>query len=144
MSLVAPSLTPEQQEKLAKLTIHLTSLREFLGAKAAVATVISSVSAAILIVATFNPDLLPITTGLKIGITLLLTLIPISLLFYFLEILSAISKTHKAIKSIIGDVELPKDYWLESFYNKFISYFPIIGTLILAGVIIYIISIIWR
>ena len=144
MSLLTPHLTPEQQEKLAKLTMHLTSLREFLGAKAGVATVVSSVSAAILIVATFNPNLLPITTGLKIGVTLLLTLIPISLLFYFLEILSAIGKTNKAIKKIIGDIKLPEDHWLESFYNKSIGYFPIIGTLILAGVIIYIVSAIWR
>ena len=144
MGLLTPQLTPEQQEKLEKIKIHLTSLRELLGAKAGVATVISSVSAAILIVATFNPNLLPITRGLKIGITLLLALIPLSLLFYLLEILSAIGKSHKAIEKIIGDIELPKNHWLEDFYNKSIGYFPVVGTLILSGVIIYIISVIWR
>lgn len=139
-----PELSLDQQRKLEQLKIHLSSLRGLLGDKAGVATVVSSIAAAILIIATFNPNLLPITTGLKIAITILLALIPTSLLFYLLEMFHAIGKTSKAIEGVVGKVELPKGHWLEEFYNKLIGYSTLITSLILAGVIIYIIFIIWQ
>ncbi len=136
------NLTLEQQEKLERFKIHLNSLWDLLGEKSSILTVISSVSAAILIIATFNPNLLPITTGFKIVITILLALIPTSLLFHLLEIFSAINNTNEAIKKMIGP-QKENRRWHEIFYNGLIGYFPFIGTLLLGGVILYIVSIIW-
>lgn len=136
------NLSPDQERRFEQLKIHLASIRGLLGDKAGIATVVSSIAAAILIIATFNPNLLPITTGLKIAITVLLALIPISLLIYILEMFHAIATTTKAIEDLVGKIS-SKDPWLLKFYNRTIGYSSFFTSLILAGVIIYIVFVIW-
>lgn len=46
---------------------------------------ISSISAALLVVATFNKDLLPLTVDVKLAISVLLIFIPLSLFMYLSE-----------------------------------------------------------
>lgn len=46
---------------------------------------ISSLATALLVVGTFNPELLPLTFGVKLAISVLLLLVPISLFMYLWE-----------------------------------------------------------
>jgi len=136
-------LTLEQQKNLETLKIHLGSLRELLGAKAGIVSVVASLSASVLVIATFNSNLLPVTVGLRIALTILLWLIPTSLLFHLLELLCAIRKTNNCIEKIVGEIKIHR-HWYETLYDNLIGHFSLIGTLVLSGVVVYIVSILWR
>ncbi len=142
--MLSPHVTPESQERLEKLKIHLNSLLQFLGDKARVVPVVASLSATVLVVATFNPDLLIITTELKIVLTILLTLIPISLLFHLLELFTAIRKVNASIKEMHNNQELlPIESMLMRAFNSVVGYFPFIGTIVLGSAIVYIVYALW-
>lgn len=145
MSILSPHITPESQERLEKLKIHLNSLLQFLGDKARVVPVVASLSATVLVVATFNPDLLTVTIGLKVVLTILLALIPVSLLFHLLELFTAIRKVNVAIKKMHNDQELlPVESMITGVLNTLVGYFPFVGTVILGSAIVYIIYALWH
>ena len=136
-------LSLEQKEKLEKLKLLFDLQQSFIIAKVGVIPVIASLSATILIVATFNERLLQITQNLKIALTILLFLIPLSLIVYNIEYFLGIKTTQEEIEKIVGkDLLGPKGWWQKTYENALSSY-PIVGTLILSGVIIYIIFAIW-
>ena len=62
---------------------------------------ISSLATALLVVATFNPELLPLTTSVKIILSMLLLLMPVSLFIYLEEANEAAINGAQAIESVI-------------------------------------------
>lgn len=137
-------LSLEQQEKLKKLEILLDTQRSFLVAKTSVMPVISSLSATILVVATFNERLLQITQNLKIALIILLLLIPLSLIVYNAEYYLGIRTTQKEIDKVIGKKLLTDQSCWQRFYGFLISSYSFAGTILLTGIIAYIIFEIWR
>lgn len=65
---------------------------------------ISALSAASLVVATFNPDLLPLTSLVKILISVLLVLVPLSMWGFLLESARATKHAQEKIQEITKDV----------------------------------------
>lgn len=95
---------------------------------------ISALSATLLIVATFNEKLLPLTNYVRALLIVLLALIPISLIGFLCELERAEEHASENIKSIGDDIETKKQSW-----NRFTAYLPRFVIVILTMVIILII-----
>ena len=136
-------LALEQQKDLELLKIHIDTLKFLLMQKSAILPIISSLSATMLIVATFNKELLPITNNIKFALIALLLLIPLSLIIALSEYYVAIKNTKEAINKIvkIDDFEY-KTLWQKIYTRIFILY-PVIGVFLLSVIIIYIAFSIW-
>ncbi|MFA6514144.1 MAG: hypothetical protein WCT50_02530 [Patescibacteria group bacterium] len=130
-------LSLEQQEKLERLKLHLVFFQNCLLQKANLVPAIASLSAMVLVVASFNPDLLKITTNIKVILSVLLFLIPASLLFSIFDYDSAINESKKAMEEMVGKIDLPKKNFLWRYFTYIISF-------VLLGVIIDIIICLWR
>jgi hypothetical protein len=142
----------EKEMKLKQLDIQVSFYQQAIFQKTKIALVLASLSAAILIVATFGGNLLPFETiHFKIAITILLSLIPISLFIFLLENSYAISTCNNNIGNIVGmDMKaemkkIEKDYgcW-KKLGNKLCSYFPYFGIFFIFVVVVYIIVEIWK
>ena len=126
----------ERDEKKMILDDHISYLQQLLLAKSGVLPVISSVSAAILVIATFN-NLVPINAHLKICIAILLIIIPISLLFYLIEMSLAIKNTKDGIEKVVGKLPLRKENWSEKIKNVIFYTMPFILATIISVIILY-------
>ena len=62
---------------------------------------ISSLATALLVVGTFNPDLLPLTYGVKLAISVLLLLVPVSLFMYLWEANEASIAAAKQLDKVV-------------------------------------------
>ena len=142
----------EWQAKLKKLDFQMGFFQQLIFQKSKIALVIASLAAAILITATFGNNILSFKTiYFKIAITILLSLIPISLFVFLLEVNNGLNSNKKNIKEITDvdmDVEtkdIEKNYspWIK-FTNKVCAYFPYFGVSLLSVVIGYIILEIWN
>lgn len=128
-----------------ELNTHLEALRSFLIAKSNVVPIIASLSATILVVATFNGQLLKITPYFKIALSALLLLIPLSLFAYLAEFNLAIEKTKKMVEELVGCKDLLSNQTLKNkVFNTIIYWFPFFGNAVLLIVVIYIILAIWQ
>lgn len=145
-------LNLEQQGKLKRLDIQFSFLQQAVFQKSNIALVIASLSAAILIIATFGNNLLSFETiYFKIAITILLSLIPLSLIVFLLEINSGINNSQKNMNEILGiDIktemkDIEKTYSFgQKISNKVCVYFPYLGIFLLLVVVGYIILEIWK
>jgi hypothetical protein len=145
-------LSLEQQEKLKRLDIQFNFLQQAIFQKSSIALIIASLSAAILIIATFGNNLLAFDTiYFKTAITILLSLIPISLIVFLFEIVDGIHGANKNIEEITGiDMKaemksINKSYsYIKKMRNKICIFFPYLGTSLLLLVIGYIILEIWK
>lgn len=137
-------LSLEQQEKLERLRLHSGFLKSFLIEKSRIIPTIASLSATVLIIATFNDNLLPISYGTKLALSILLALIPLSLIISVFEFHLAANGSRKSMEDIVGKVELPpRDKWYQTWFDGILVYYPFVGVFVLTGVIIYIIISIW-
>ena len=109
------NLSPQNEANLEKLRINLAFLQSLLLQRAAIVPVIASLAATILVVATFNEKLLPLTEDIKLATVILLALIPLSLLFSLLEMHFAVERTVNAITEITGG---KTPYALKSWVGK--------------------------
>ena len=142
----------EQQKKFKQLDVQMSFLQQAVFQKASIALVIASLSAAILIIATFGNNLLSLETiYFKIAITILLSLIPLSLIIFLLEILNGINSSQKNMNEILSidiktemkDTEKTYSFW-RRISNRACIYFPYFGVFLLLLVIGYIILEIWK
>jgi len=145
-------LNLEQQEKLKRLDVQFSFLQQAVFQKSKIALVIASLSAAILIIATFGNNLLSFETiYFKIALTILLSLIPISLVIFLFEIVDCINGANKNIEEITGiDMKaemknINKSYnFIKKVRNYICIIFPYLGISLLLLVIGYIILEIWK
>ena len=143
---MSSSLTPKQELELDQLKIHLGYLKDLLIAKSASIPTLASLSVGVLVIATLNPRLVSIAIEMKIAVTILLALIPISLLFYVVEILVGIKSAQRSIEDIAGKEGLyPLKGTLRKVWDLLVYLFPLFETIVI-GVIIgwYIIFVLWE
>jgi len=140
-------LNLKQQEKLKKLDVQFSLLQQAVFQKSSIALVIASLSAAILIIATFGNNLLSFETiYFKIALTILLSLIPTSLIIFLLETVGGINSANKNIEKITGISikaemkDINKSYGhIKKISNNICILFPYLSVLLLLLVIGYII-----
>ena len=99
---------------------------------------IGGISTAMLIVATFNPQLLPLTILVRILISILMLVIPLSLLLYLIRINGARERGEE-LYELYTDNKIPRRYSDSILDNS-----PYIFTTIICLVIITILLCIWR
>lgn len=143
MSTEQNNLPPKKQAELEILRINFAFLNSLLTQRTAIVPVIASLSATVLVVATFNEKLLPITEDIKVALIILLALIPISTLFSILEIHFAIGTATKAINKITGGKEpfLSKS-WIGKICTILIAHTPLFLGVVLSLIIVWIILVI--
>jgi len=95
---------------------------------------ISALSATLLVVATFNEKLLPLTNCVRVLLIILLALIPISLIGYVWELKRAEEHSFENIKRL-GDGQET----IQQKQNLFTAYLPWFVTAVISVVIIFII-----
>lgn len=95
---------------------------------------ISALSATLLVVATFNEKLLPLTNCVRILLIILLVLIPISLIGYLWELERAEEHAHKNIKLIRDEQET-----IDQKQNLITAYLPRFVVIVISSVIFIII-----
>ena len=102
MSYEDHNLPLRKQADLEILRTNFAFLNSLLTIRSSILPIIASLSATLLVVATFNEKLIPLTEDIKIAIAILLLLIPISLIVSICEITHAIGVTTKEITKIAG------------------------------------------
>lgn len=111
-------------------------------AKMRMLPIVSTLSVAMLVVATLNPELIPISVfQTKIIISILLFSVPTSLYVFLRDNEKAITGTLRIIEGYTGKnpaTELEPAYW-----EKIIARIPILMVLIYAGIIIFLLLSIW-
>jgi hypothetical protein len=101
---------------------------------------ICSLAATLLVVATFNENLLPINTVVKILISILLSLISVSLFFYLFELNDLANKAQKKIEEIISSNITTN----RNCFQCFRGCIPWVVWLILSAIITVLITLIWK
>ena len=96
---------------------------------------ISALSATLLVVATFNQELLPLTNCVRFLLIILLVLIPISLVGYLWELERAEKHASENIKRLGDGLET-----MQQSRNSFTAYLPRFVIAIISVVTIFIIS----
>lgn len=131
------------QFDLEKEKIGLSFFRELLFKRAQSVSVVASLSATVLVVATFNEALIPLTNGVRIALTVLLLIIPASTLTTILENTIALNKQIKSYKKKLGkDFPTPAT-WYGKLLTYWVHYSPIALALVLTMVIGYVIYALW-
>jgi type IV secretory pathway TrbL component len=107
---------------------------------------ISALSAMLLIIATFNKELIPLTFSVKLLLTILLILIPIGLWSAYLDLSKTIDFSFKAIEKIVRE-NLGKD--ISNQTKKIrkptpLSIMPLFINIIFSLIVLLIILLIWN
>jgi len=124
----------KREMNLKRLEIFHQSLRDAVLERYKLLPHISALSATLLVVATFNEKLLPLTGCVRILLIILLALIPISLIGYVLELKHAEEHSSENIKRI-GDGQDT----IQQNRNSLTAYLPWFVTAVISLVIIFII-----
>jgi len=98
--------------------------------------VISSLSASLLIIATFNPNLIPLNNFVRVLLSFLLLLIPIPIYLYLKELNEGGLEAKKAMEENLK-------IGLKESGKKMNAYFPWIACAVISIVIVLMIVIIW-
>lgn len=96
--------------------------------------IIAGLSATLLVVATFNDKLIPLDNTVRIILSVLLIIIPVSLFLYNIDLKTAQKNNKEYLNSLLGSKEVKND-----FKNKIIAYAPDAIIYILFGISIIII-----
>ena len=124
----------KREMNLKRLEIFHQSLRDAVLERYKLLPHISALSATLLVVATFNEKLLPLTGCVRILLIILLALIPISLIGYVLELKHAEEHSSENIKRI-GDGQDT----IQQGRNSLTAHLPWFVTAVISVVIIFII-----
>lgn len=123
-----------QEMELEKAKVHLETLRQIIWARYSIISTTSMLSAAILVIATFNPQLLALSLcATKILVVILLALIPISLIDFSLRLNK--DATH-VMKHIDPEWEKDKGNIVQRIWDAS-SYIYVMIITLLIGFIIY-------
>jgi len=131
-------MDPEIFRKLSEkdpslVKFYLDLLHRSINARMAILPSISALCATLLVVATFNKDLLPLNNVVKTLVSILLLIIPPSLFFYN-------SQLKDEQNSYIKTLDVPPNSKLT---EKFIGYFPDLVIFLITSVILIIVYLIW-
>lgn len=102
---------------------------------------VSSLAATLLVIATFNNQLLRLTDFVKVLISLLLLLIPFSIFFYLYEINETLNEAQKNLEKELGKKLISKDKKILLLVGV---YFPWIALIVMSFVILSILILIWK
>ena len=133
-------LKPESKEKV--IFFYLDQVLSSTRMRLKILPSVAALAATLLIIATFNKELLPLTTTVKILLSLLLLLIPISLYLYNRDIKNEQGKWVDRITKWLGEDVLPHNE--RGALNFFVRYFPEIGIFIITAVILTLLAVIWH
>ena|SRR3989344_6818191 len=115
-------------------------LKEAVSARLRFLPGVSSLAAALLVVATFNNQLFQLTCFVRILITLLLLLIPTSIFFYLYELNEAANNAQKALQDELNITSISTS---KPFFLILGAYFPWVAWLIISFIILSIVVLIW-
>ena len=148
---------PEHRLSILKLFLDLFTLA--VSEKMKVLPTLSAISVALLIIATLNPDLMPIgMIPAKIIISVLLLIIPFSLITHILEMEKAARKALKYLgeyqRGIAEEFEgaLKSNRWERfkikfadsKFWDRFASEFPISVAIVYFVIVVYLLYVMWK
>lgn len=131
-----PNLSPERQAKLEILRALPSAEYALLQVKSSVPPTVASLSATMLVVATFQDRILPLTNDVRWALIVLLILVPISLLISYCEIDNGFRAISLERKKALGYNVVEKK--TSPFLEKTLTYAPFVEILILSWVITYI------
>jgi len=124
----------KREMNLKKLEVFHQLLHDSIFERYKLLPQISALSATLLVVATFNEKLLPLTDCVRILLIVLLALIPISLIGYVWELKRAEEHSSENIKRLGDGPET-----VQQKQNLFTAYLPWFVTAIISVVIIFIV-----
>jgi magnesium-transporting ATPase (P-type) len=101
---------------------------------------ISALAATLLIVATFNEKVIPLTNCVRLLIIFFLLLIPVSIIGYLVVLYQAENHAKKKIKDITGE-ELPIEKTKQNFFT---AYLPWCIAGIISILIIFVVFLVWQ
>jgi len=133
-------LTPQEKLSIIKpqLDIYVSSVSD----KSTALVSISGLSATLLVVATFNPALIPLNNLVRAMLSILLVMVPIGLLVYIRSKNAAAVRAIEIVQSYTG--QDPAREIHPSCIDKLIARLPEILAVVLAIIVILIILLIWR
>jgi len=134
----------EQEVYLRRVEAHISFLNPLLVAKTGILPLIASLSATMLIVATFNEKLIPLTEDIKVALTILLIIVPVSVIFAVIEFIIAINNTTEAINKLTGVDIFASKIWYRKLLIILVFYMPLFAGAVLSIIIGYIIFVLWR
>ncbi len=105
---------------------------------------IGSLLATLLIVATFNQQLLPLNTEVKILISVVMLLIPISLFFYLINLIRAEENGFRYMSAYMGKSDISENLAAKTtIYSKIVAKTPMAFTVVIFLLINDILKIMW-
>lgn len=133
-------LTTEQQFHI--LSEQHEHLRSAIHARTGILPVISSLAATMLVVATFNENIIPLNNLVRFIISVFLFLIPLSLFFHNSELKIAQRKILGNIAKYLGEDVSKKIK--QTKYDKILAWYPDIAIWVLTVAIFVLIYLVWN
>jgi hypothetical protein len=140
-------LTPEQVRKKALFDLYPKEKKEeilnsitdqhfqVISSKMGVLPAISAISATMLVVATFNGNLLPLDTEIKVLISILILLVPLSLILYLAIIIRAENAAYNLYESYLGKKAV-KGRWSDRFFHSLPVSFAVVILVVMLLIVI--------
>lgn len=128
------------ENKFSVINAHQNLLTNAISNRMQLLPIIAGLSATLLVIASFNDKLIPLNNMVKIVLSILLVIIPLSLFFYNIDLKRAQIKNKEYIDNLLGTEEKQIK---SGFLNKIIAYAPDFIIYILSIVSIIIIFEIW-
>lgn len=132
-----PNLSPERQANLEILRTLPSAEYALLQVKSSILPAVASLSATLLVVATFQDRILPLTGGVRWALIVLLILVPVSLLLSYREIDNGFRAISTERRKALGYSVVEKN--ASSFLDKVLTHAPFVVIIILSIVITYVI-----
>lgn len=129
------------EQQLYLLDAQHDLLKSVIHARTGILPVISSLAATMLVVATFNEHLIPLTNLVRLIISVFLILIPLSLFIHNSELKIAQRKILNNITKYLGEDFSRKVK--QTRYDKFIAWYPDIAIWILTVAIVVLTYLVW-
>lgn len=133
-----------RDEQWSVLSKHLEDLKNAVRSRIGVLPHLATLAAALIVVATLNDDLVPLSAhDTKIILTIFMALIPITLHMYIHDLSSGEEKGVKVIEEMLG-YKISKDISKkQTLFGKAIAYAPYTSVVIFYVIIAYIILTVW-
>ncbi|OGF20571.1 hypothetical protein A2316_00465 [Candidatus Falkowbacteria bacterium RIFOXYB2_FULL_38_15] len=127
--------------KREALKIQLDIILNTIKARMGILPIISTIFAALLVIATFNEQLIQLNNFVRVIISILLFLIPLTLYFYNVDLKMGLRNSEEIIENYIG--EKFNEMISRSRFEKFMGYFPDIVIYLSTLVVVIVIILIW-
>lgn len=118
--------------EIGRINLHLETLRQSIWKRYEIVATTSTLATAILVIATFNPQLISLSLyATKILVAVLLAIIPISLIDYSIKLSQATNSALKALKALPED----KKNFFQTLWDGSSYLYVIVITLIIGFII---------